>query len=318
METPAQPPAGGGSRWHRQLNGQTIYLMKQAPFFSFGGVVVALLIAMLSQLAHAVVPPSSADIPCPAQPALYVSLPATLPPAPGATVQATATPVAAISPAAGITPANGTPGAVFATAAPPAEPAPVAVRSLFRADDPPAAHGLAITAGPIMPWVIPPPCRLTAEQRGHRPLPCVTLLPPGGLLCVSGAAGSGRLSSAAGAPPFALQATRVTVRDASGALRIDAVQGFFRYDDPDRGLLLLCPQIGRLERVGPNGRRFVAPCSNGGADGWSVSGQVTDGGSAAPDSVGLIVQAADGRQFPLVGALPVGGISVNDVPDEAP
>ncbi len=301
---------------------------RHTSFLSVGGAVVALLVVVLSQLAHTLAPPAGGDIPCATQPPLSVSLPVTLPDTSitsgtgGLVSSFTATPGARLQPTPASTPASTTTPAAAgpgpATPTPTAETPPVAIRSLFRADDPPAAHGLVITGGPLMPWVIPQPCRLTGEQRRSRPLPCVNLLPPASVLCISGASGSGRLSTDASAPTFAVQAERVTLRDASSTLRLDVLQGYFRYDDPGRGLLLLCPRISLLERIGSNARRFSAACSNRGADGWSVSGQVTDGGTAAPDSAGITIQAPDGSQFALVGALPVGGIHVDDLPEDRP
>ncbi len=302
----------------------------QTSYYSFGGAVVALLILVLSQLARTVAPPAGADLPCATQPPLSVSLPDTLPRLPGtpatpatavtaaAVPSLTATPAAALTPRAAAPSATGTAALQRPVATPPVEAPPAPIRALFRADDPPAAHGLLISGGALMPWVIPQPCRLTAEQRRGHPLPCLNLLPPAGSLCVSGAAGNGGLSSDAATPLFALQATRVTLRDAGGNLRLDSLQGYFRYDDPGRGLLLLCPRISLLERIGSNARRFSAACSNGGADGWSVSGQVTDGGTAAPDSVGLTIQAPDGRQVSLAGALTAGSVFVDDLPDDTP
>ncbi len=280
-----------------------------APFWSFGGMVIALLVLALTQLVHRVVPPEGADVSCTAAPLIAVSLPSELPPVPNAAVSATPS-------AATRSPSAATPSRATATPAPTATPQIVLTRNLFRADDPPASHALAIVDGPLLPLVLPQPCGVTQEQRRQRPLPCVNLLPPGGRLCAAGVSGSGRLTRSPEAPLFALQADRVTLRDTGDRLLIDTVQGYFRYDDPDRDLLLICPRISQLQTIGSNARSFTAGCSNMGAEGWSVSGQVTDGGTAAPDSVGLTITAPDGRTLPLVGPLSAGSILVDDIPGE--
>jgi hypothetical protein len=185
------------------------------------------------------------------------------------------------------------------------------MRRLFRAGNPPAEHGIAPVYGPIVPLVIPGPCS-TANLEQRRLTPCVLLLPPADRLCTDGVVGAGQLAGGRDAPRFALQADRVTLRDTSGALRIDALQGYVRYDDAERGLLLICADVRLLEPVGPNARRFIALCSNAGEEGWAISGQVTDGNGAAPDSVSLTIDGPDGRQIALVGGLTAGSIVVRE------
>jgi hypothetical protein len=99
---------------------------------------------------------------------------------------------------------------------------------------------------------------------------------------------------------------------------MDALEGFFRYDDPAQRLSLFCPEVRLLESIGPNARRIVALCRNYGQEGWAVSGQATDGAGAAPDSVSLTVAGPDGSQRQLVGSLAAGAIVVREVPDDAP
>jgi hypothetical protein len=273
-----------------------------APFWSFGGMVVALLALAMTQLVHTVARPEGGDVACAAAPSIAINLPPELPPVQNA--------------AASATPPVVTPRPASATPVSTATPQPVLIRNLFRADDPPGNHALAIVDGPLMPLVLPQPCRLSQEQRGQRPVPCVALLAPGSTLCASGVSGSGRLIRSADAPLFALQADRVTLRDAADRLLIDTVQGYVRYDDPEHNLLLICPRIAQLQTVSSNARSFSATCSNMGAGGWSVSGQVTDGSTAAPDSVGLTITAPDGSTLPLVGPLSAGSILVDDIPGD--
>jgi hypothetical protein len=96
------------------------------------------------------------------------------------------------------------------------------------------------------------------------------------------------------------------------------LQGFFRYDDPAQHVALVCPQIALLERVGPNARRFVALCLNEGEAGWAVSGQVTDGSGAAPDSIGLTVDGPDGAQWTLTGQVSAGAVIVREATSSPP
>lgn len=280
------------------MNGNGRGVDRPAAYWSLGGVLIALLALTLTRLVHltAVPAPDASCVP----PPLVVSLPEQLP-APSGTVVPS-------SPAG--TPAAGTPSAT-------PNPVAISIRQLFRADDPPADHGLAVTDGPLMPLVIPIACTVPESKRRPQGEPCVRLLPPGGSLCASGAVGVGRLSSEQDAPTFAVQAGRVVLRDADGATRLDTLQGYFRYDDPEHGLVLLCPDISLLEPVGPNARQFVVLCSNEGEEGWAVSGQITDGGTAASDSIGLTIDAPNGNQTALVGPLAAGSIIVRNGPDDA-
>lgn len=275
-----------------------------AGFWSLGGALLAALALLLSRTLHAVVPPADVAAVCDGLPPLALSLPQNLPPllapARGATPEPSATATATAATAASPTPA--------ATPA-----ADVPLRRLFRADDPPAAHSLAPAQGAIVPLVIPPPCQVP-DPRLRRTSPCLKLLPPGGTLCADGVIGLGQLGAGAEAPRLAVQADRVQLRDADGGLRLDELQGYVRYDDPQVGLLLICPRIGLLDAVGPNARRIVALCSNEGEEGWAISGQVTDGNAAAPDSVSLVIDAPDGRRIPLVGGLATGAIVVRSEP----
>jgi hypothetical protein len=269
-------------------------------FWSLGGVLFAALALLLTRTLHSVTPPPDVAAVCDSLPPLAVSLPENLPspiaptpgptPAPpaGATVTPTATPVATATPAA--------------TAA-------VPMRTLFRADDLPSSHGLRPVQGPIVPLVIPPPCQVP-DPRARRLSPCAKLLPPGATLCVQGVVGLGQIGYGAEAPRLALQADRVQLRDLDGALRLDELQGYVRYDDPQRGLLLVCPNVALLDELGPNARRIVALCTNRGQEGWAISGQVTDGNAAAPDSVSLTIDAPDGTRILLVGGLATGAIVV--------
>jgi hypothetical protein len=165
-----------------------------------------------------------------------------------------------------------------------------------------------------MPLLVPPSCPV--EESVRRSItPCVKLLPPASRLCAGGIVGRGQLSAAANAPVFAFQAGRVTVSDVDGAFRVDAQEGFVRYDDPAHGLALFCPQVPLLESIGPNARQFIALCRNFGQEGWAVSGQATDGAGAAADSVSLTIDGPDGSQQEIIGSLANGAIVVRDVPD---
>ena len=263
-------------------------------YWSFGGLVIAMLALALTRLLHIAVPPPSSGAPCPPPP-FVISLPETPAPAGSVTPPVAATPVV---------------GPPAATAVP--------IGQLFRADDPPSSRGIILSSAPLMPLVIPVACTVASDERRQQGESCVQLTPPEGRLCVSGAVGGGRLSIEADAPAVALQASRAVVIDATGALQMDMVQGYFRYDDPDLGLMLFCPELSNLETAGPNARRFAAQCTNLGQDGWTVSGQLTDGGTAAPDSIGVTADAPDGRHFALVGPLAAGTIIVRNAPDVPP
>ncbi|HLZ70683.1 MAG TPA: hypothetical protein VKV26_12350 [Dehalococcoidia bacterium] len=280
---------------------------------SLGGALIALLALGLGRLLLAA-PPRAAPAACAGLPPFVVSLPAELPPplAPGATP---AVGDAALTPTA-------TAGATAAasaspTAAPSATPAAaVPWRTLLRADDSPAADAVQITSGAAIPLLPPRPC--TVDESVRRATgPCVKLLPPASRLCAGGIVGRGRLSAAPDAPAFAFEAGRVTVSDLDGAFRVDALEGFFRYDDPAQGLALFCPRVPLLQSVGPNARQFIALCRNFGQEGWAVSGQATDGAGAAPDSISLTIDGPDGSMRQLVGSLANGAIVVRDVPDTA-
>jgi hypothetical protein len=290
-------------------------------YLSLGGALIAVLALGLARLLSAAPqgapPPACGDL-FP----FVVSLPAGLPPPLGA--GATPTVGDAGLPAStepGASPAA--PAAGSATPAPAASPAatvgamPVPWRLLLRADDPPESHALAITDGAAMPLIVPQPCSVEEAER-HASAPCVKLLPPASQLCAEGIVGRGRLSAAAGSPAFAFEAGRVTVRDLDGALRLDAQEGFFRYDDPAQGLALFCPEVPLLQSIGPNARQIVALCRNYGAEGWAVSGQATDGAGAAPDSVSFTIDGPDGSQRQLVGSIADGAIVVRDAPATAP
>jgi hypothetical protein len=136
-------------------------------------------------------------------------------------------------------------------------------------------------------------------------------------LCASGLVGEGQLTTESADSAFALQVDRVTLRDLDGAARVDALQGYVRYDDRERGLALVCPLIEYVETVSSNALRFIALCSNYGAEGWAVSGQVTDGAAAAPDSMSLTVDAPDGTQTSLVGSVTNGVLLMRNAPADA-
>src|SRR5579875_1401406 len=124
--------------WTRRRSGD--------PFFSLGGLVLALLALALARVQSGLAPaatPTACAGPLP----FTITLPETL------------QPPAAATPAASST------------------PAPVALRVLLRADDTPAAHALQIVSGGIVPLLLPRPCSLAPEQRAG-PEPCVTLAPP--------------------------------------------------------------------------------------------------------------------------------------------
>jgi hypothetical protein len=188
-------------------------------------------------------------------------------------------------------------------------PAPVALRALLRADDPPAAHSLRIVSDGIVPLLLPRPCSLAPEQRAG-PEPCVMLASPGGRLCAMGVVGAGALATTTDAPVFAFEAAHVVLTGADSAVWFDALQGYVRYDDPAHGLLLICPEVRLLQAVGPSAERFVALCQNLGAEGWAVSGQATDGSGNAPDSISLSIAGPDGSVREISGALAAGAIQV--------
>lgn len=290
-------------------------------FWSFGGLVLALLALALTRVQQQAMPPSARLPGCAAPLALAVSPPATLPPplastrpastpAPPATPEPVAPtavpPTASVSTPSSAPPSGGTPASQAASTPDGAAPR---IADLLRADDPPQAHGLQVESGGLLPLVVPQPCALSHDLRPG-PEPCVRLLPPSGRLCASGVVADGRFSSDVGAPVIALQAARVTLSAADGTLRFDALQGYVRYDDPAQGLRLLCPEIRLLQSVGPNARTFVALCQNNGQNGWAISGQATDGSNAAPDTVGLTIDAPDGSSRMLAGALAAGAVQV--------
>jgi len=256
--------------WTRRRSGD--------PFFSLGGLVLALLALALARVQSGLAPaatPTACAGPLP----FTITLPETL------------QPPAAATPAASST------------------PAPVALRVLLRADDTPAAHALQIVSGGIVPLLLPRPCSLAPEQRAG-PEPCVTLAPPGGRLCAAGVVGAGTFSTAASAPAFALEAAHVIITGADGAIWFDALQGYVRYDDPAHGLLLICPEVRLVQAVGPSAEQFVALCQNWGAEGWAVSGQATDGNGNAPDSLSLAIAGPDGSVREVSGTLASGAIQV--------
>jgi len=278
-------------------------------YWSLGAAVVALTALVLTYAVHLAPPAPVGTAACNGLPPFRVSVPeaGTLP----------ATPAAGPNPARTVTPAAGTP---ISSATPlPATPWPAPLgplRRLIRADDLPADHAIVIAnaAEPLLLLVIPAPCGVPDSPR-RTPSPCLKLLPPGAQLCVSGVAGNGRLGAEPDAPALAFQAGKVTITDTDGNQRAAADQSFFRYDDLPRGIQLICPRLPVLEPIGSNARRLVALCSNHGEQGWAVSGQVTDGGGAAPDSVGLAIDAPDGSRTSVVGNLAVGAIVVRDLPE---
>ncbi len=287
-------------------------------FLSLGGALIALLALGLARLLFAA-PQGTTQPGCSGLAPFVVSLPAGLPP-PRAAAATPAVGDAGLTGPASPTPEPPGTGATPAATTMPGAPAaasPVPWRLLFRADDPPESHALAISAGATMPLSVPAPC-LVDEAERRASVPCVKLLPPASQLCVAGIVGRGRLSAAPSAPAFAFEAGRVTVRDVDGALRLDAQEGFFRYDDPAQGLALFCPEVPLLQSVGPNARQIVALCRNYGQEGWAVSGQATDGAGAAPDSVSFTIDAPDGSQRQLVGSLADGAIVVRDLPAAGP
>lgn len=281
-------------------------------YLSLGGALIALLALGLARLLLAA-PPGAVQPGCDGLAPFVVSLPAELPPPlpPAATPaigDAGLPPPAAASPAPEPSPGSTPPAAPTA--------APVPWRLLLRADDPPESHALALTQGATLPLLVPAPCPADEALR-RESVPCVKLLPPASRLCAGGIVGRGRLSATPGSPAFAFEAGRVTVSDLDGALRLDAQEGFFRYDDPAQGLALFCPEVRLLQSVGPNARQIVALCRNFGQEGWAVSGQATDGAGAAPDSISFTIDGPDGSRRQLVGSLADGAIVVRDVPDEA-
>lgn len=289
-------------------------------YLSLGAALIALLALSLARLL--VSTPQVAPAPdCTGLPPFVISLPDGLPPP----LPAEATPAVGDAGLPAAT-ANPSPQPPHSAASPTPEatgsPAPSVVatsvpwRQLFRADDPLADHALAISSGAAMPLLVPEPCS-AAEALRRATTPCVKLLPPASRLCAGGIVGRGRLSAEQGSPAFAFEAGRVTVRDVDGALRLDAQEGFFRYDDPAQGLALFCPTVPLLQSIGPNARQFVALCRNFGQEGWAVSGQATDGAGAAPDSVSFTIDAPDGSKRQLVGSLADGAIVVRDVSAEA-
>ncbi|HZQ37321.1 MAG TPA: hypothetical protein VFD32_15430 [Dehalococcoidia bacterium] len=281
---------------------------------SLGGALIALLALGLARLLFAA-PHAATQTDCGALPPFVVSLPTELPPPlpPEATPSVGDAGLPSPSPSPQAQEGTATP-APSATVAATAVATSVPWRLLFRADDPPERHALAISDGATMPLVVPEPC-VADEGLRRGSTPCVKLLPPASVLCVDGIVGRGRISAAPGSPAFSFQAGRVTVRDADGALRLDAQEGFFRYDDPAQGLALFCPEVPLLQSIGPNARQIVALCRNFGVEGWAVSGQATDGAGAAPDSVSFTIDAPDGSQRQLVGSLADGAIVVREVPD---
>jgi len=279
--------------------------------WSFGPALIAALALALTPLIEGVSPPFDPAAICEASAPFVVSLPDVLPPSATATASAAAqtTPTTVPSAPASPTPAPTATGSAVA-------PAAITLRTVLRADSPPAEHALRLTGGSIMPLVIPSPCQVPEAKR-RDVVPCIALLPPAARLCAGGVVGAGRLTAAADAARFAFEAARVTVRDADGALRFDAVQGFVRYDDPASGLQLICPRIAAPETIGPDARGIVALCTNAGVAGWAISGQVTDGAGAAPDSVSFTIDAPDGSRSTVAGSLAAGAIVVRDVADTA-
>jgi hypothetical protein len=180
-----------------------------------------------------------------------------------------------------------------------------------RADDPPAQHNLALSDRPPLLYVIPVPCRVSSIAR--RSNPCVSLSPPGASLCVSGVVGEGTIDVPERAS-FSIEAGRVTIAGAESNVLSESIEGYLRLDDPTRGLELVCPAIQSVEDTGPNARRLIALCSNRGEAGWAVAGQLTDGGLAAADSIGLDVYGPDGAQVTLSGILTHGAIIVRNPP----
>gem|GEM_PF-2108339 len=294
------------------LNGARGYL-------SFGGALLALLALGLARLLLAA-PQSLAPPDCGGLPPFIVSLPADLPPplpagaTPSVGDAALPSPPPESSPSPEATAAS--PASPTAAPAAPASASPIAWRTLLRADDPPQAHAVQISNGPSMPLLVPPPCAADESVR-RSTSPCVKLLPPASRLCAGGIVGRGQLSATPDAPVFAFEAGRVTVSDLDGAFRVDALEGFFRYDDPAQGLALFCPQVPLLQSIGPNARQFIALCRNFGQEGWAVSGQATDGAGAAPDSLSLTIDGPDGARRQLVGSLANGAIVVRDLTDAA-
>ncbi|MHB8578111.1 MAG: hypothetical protein ACYDCQ_22605, partial [Dehalococcoidia bacterium] len=207
-------------------------------FLSLTGVLFALLVLALTHVARVAQPPGDPPPVCAIPPPLVVSLPRVLPGAasvPALSPTATAlvatptagTPLASPTPSAPVLASSPTDTPVAGTETPTPPPAvqTVATRLLFRADDPPADHGLAISYASLMPAVIPAPCQVPATARRSTVVPCVKLLPPAARLCASGIVGEGRLSNESPASAFALQAGRVTLADVDGKTRIDALQG---------------------------------------------------------------------------------------------
>lgn len=289
---------------------------RSQPFLSWGALIVTLLATAFGLVLHAAAPPPGvAD--CAGPLPFTIVLPATLPsptatPAAAPAIAASNTPAATSIPR----PAASAPASTSATATPvPVETLPP-IAALLRADDPLAAHGLVLAEAGPLPLLAPLPCSLPAEQR-HGTEPCVALLPPGGRLCVAGIVAAGTLATGTDAPVLALQAARVTLTDAAGTTLLDTLQGYLRYDDPTRGLRLFCPEIRLLQDVGPSARQIVALCRNGATEGWAVSGQVTDGAAAAPDSVGLTISSPSGAQQSLSGTLATGAAQVR-VPRATP
>jgi hypothetical protein len=280
------------------------------PFLSWGALVVTLLASAFALVQHGAAPPSGVAA-CAGPLPFTLVLPATLPSAAATPAHDIATPAAGESNTAVATAIPAASGTVTPTAT--STPEPVAtlppIASLLRADDPPADHGLVLAATGPLPLLTPRPCALSTEQR-HGAEPCVALLPPAGTLCAAGVVAAGSLAAGDAAPVLALQAARITLTDAAGATLLDTLQGYLRYDDPARGLRLFCPEIRLMQDVGPNARQIVALCRNGAQEGWAVSGQVTDGAAAAPDSVGLTIAAPDGSQQPLSGTLATGAAQV--------
>jgi hypothetical protein len=287
---------------------------RSQPFLSWGALVVTLLASAFGLVLHGAAPPSGVAA-CAGPLPFALVLPANLPsaaatPAPDLATPGVAESNTAVAPAIPAASGTATPAAPMQASSTPdlAEALPP-IASLMRADDPPGEHGLVlVNAGPL-PLLAPRPCALTPEQR-HSAEPCVALLPPAGRLCAAGVVAAGTLAAGDAAPVLALQAARITLTAASGATLLDTLQGYVRYDDPARGLRLFCPEIRLLQDVGPNARQIVALCRNGAAEGWAVSGQVTDGSAAAPDSVGLTIAAPDGSQQPLSGTLATGAAQV--------
>ncbi len=287
-------------------------------YLSLGGALIALLALGVARLLLSA-PQGATESGCSGLSPFVVSLPAGLP-SPLAPEATPAVGDAGLPGPASPTPqppeTGSTPEATVAPGTTGGAATPVPWRLLFRADDPPESHALAITDGATMPLSVPVPC-LADEAERRASVPCVKLLPPASQLCAAGIVGRGRLSAAPGAPAFAFEAGRVTVRDVDGALRLDAQEGFFRYDDPAQGLALFCPEVPLLQSIGPNARQIVALCRNYGQEGWAVSGQATDGAGAAPDSVSFTIDAPDGSQRQLVGSLADGAIVVREPPDTA-